>query len=144
MSDALGIAIADALRAACMPRALRMADALSLPAPAAAVARVDVDADRLVTTLFRQEGASLVRLARLFVDDRNAAKDLVQEAFIRLARAAHRIADPAKAPAYLRSIVLNLRGLEPPRARLDASPLAVRRPRRRSKTRSPCAKTNSG
>ena len=59
-------------------------------------------------TLFRQEASSLVRLARLFVDDRNAAEDLVQEAFIRLARSAHRLRDPEKAPAYLRSIVLNL------------------------------------
>jgi RNA polymerase sigma-70 factor (sigma-E family) len=50
----------------------------------------------------------LVRLARLFVDDRNAAEDLVQEAFIRLSRSAHRIEDPRKSAAYLRSIVVNL------------------------------------
>ena len=67
-----------------------------------------IDADALVIALFEQEGQSLVRLARIFVDDRNAAEDLVQEAFIRLARAAHRIQDPTKAAAYLRSIVLNL------------------------------------
>jgi RNA polymerase sigma factor (sigma-70 family) len=67
-----------------------------------------VDADALVARLFTDEGHALVRLARLFVDDRNAAEDLVQEAFIRLARNAHRIEDPSRAPAYLRSIVLNL------------------------------------
>jgi RNA polymerase sigma factor (sigma-70 family) len=67
-----------------------------------------VDADALVARLFTQEGHALVRLARLFVDDRNAAEDLVQEAFIRLARNAHRIQDTSRAPAYLRSIVLNL------------------------------------
>ncbi len=67
-----------------------------------------VDTDVLVVRLFEQEGRSLVRLARLFVDDRNAAEDLVQEAFIRLSRSAHRIHDPAKAAPYLRSIVLNL------------------------------------
>ena len=49
-----------------------------------------------------------MRLVRLFVDDRNAAEDLVQEGFIRLARNAGRIKDEAKAAAYLRSIVLNL------------------------------------
>lgn len=76
----------------------------------AGAVRTDVtaDADALVAELFTSEGASLVRLARLFVDDRNAAEDLVQEAFIRLARNTHRIEDRAKAPAYLRSIVLNL------------------------------------
>ncbi len=73
---------------------------------AAAVTAVDVD--RLVVDLFEREGRSLVRLARLFVDDRNAAEDLVQEAFIRLARSADRIKDERKAAAYLRSIVLNL------------------------------------
>ncbi len=71
-------------------------------------AAVAADLDRLLVELFETEGRSLVRLARLFVDDRNAAEDLVQEAFIRLARSASRIQDERKAPAYLRSIVLNL------------------------------------
>lgn len=77
----------------------------TLPAAASSVA---ADVDRLLVDLFEREGRSLVRLARLFVDDRNAAEDLVQEAFIRLARSAHRIKDGAKAAPYLRSIVLNL------------------------------------
>lgn len=59
-------------------------------------------------SLFEQEGRSLVRLARIFTDDRNAAEDLVQEAFIRLYRSAHRIEEGERAPAYLRSIVMNL------------------------------------
>ena len=78
----------------------------SLPLTGAVPANLDVD--RFVADMFRAEGVSLVRLARLFVDDRNAAEDLVQEAFIRLARSARRIEDAARAPAYLRSIVLNL------------------------------------
>ena len=49
-----------------------------------------------------------MRLARLFTDDRNAAEDLVQEAFIRLHRSSDRIRDPNKAAPYLRSILLNL------------------------------------
>ncbi|MEX1124694.1 MAG: SigE family RNA polymerase sigma factor [Acidimicrobiia bacterium] len=59
-------------------------------------------------SLYKQEATSLVRLARLFTDDRTAAEDLVQEAFIRLFHSAHRIDDPGRAAAYLRSIVLNL------------------------------------
>jgi RNA polymerase sigma-70 factor (sigma-E family) len=125
-NDALGRAIADALWAACHPvaragtsvgamaapvvvgRAVFMTDAVPIPAHVGDARAGSLDVDQLVADLFRQEGASLVRLVRLFVDDRNAAEDLVQEGFIRLARSAHRIKDPAKAPAYLRSIVLNL------------------------------------
>lgn len=90
-----------------------MVAGVSLPGPAASdvgtvVGKVDVGADLLVAELFAQEGRSLVRLARLFCDDRNAAEDLVQEAFIRLHRSADTIRDRQRAPAFLRSIVLNL------------------------------------
>jgi RNA polymerase sigma-70 factor (sigma-E family) len=127
-ADAWGARIRAALLAACHPRdevgasvgamaatgflapwALSDAIPLGLVRPTAtAEPTMAVDADALVIALFEQEGQSLVRLARIFVDDRNAAEDLVQEAFIRLARSAHRIQDQSKAAAYLRSIVLNL------------------------------------
>ena len=58
--------------------------------------------------MYQEHARSLVGLARLFVDHRDAAEDVVQEAFIRLSRALGRIDDPTKATAYLRSIVLNL------------------------------------
>jgi RNA polymerase sigma-70 factor (sigma-E family) len=86
------------------------------------------DADALVAALFEQEGQRLVALARFFTDDRTAAEDLVQEAFIRMARNAHRIRERDKAAAYLRSIVVNLardhnrRGLVSLRHRPPAAP----------------------
>ena len=67
-----------------------------------------LDADTLVADLFAIEGRSLVRLARIFCDDRDAAEDLVQEAFIRLHRSAGSIRDMERAPAFARSIVINL------------------------------------
>ncbi len=76
---------------------------------------VGVDRDMLVSQLFESEGVALVRMARLFTDDRNAAEDLVQEAFIRLHKSAHRIRSPEKAAPYLRSIVINLARSQPPR-----------------------------
>jgi RNA polymerase sigma-70 factor (sigma-E family) len=82
----------------------------------------------LIGRLFAEEATNLVRLARFFVDDRTAAEDLVQEAFIRLARSLHRIQDESKIKPYLRSIVLNLardhnrRGLMSLRHHLPADP----------------------
>ena len=124
MTGPLGFRIADALRAAAagsdrsapVPAlagigALLAAQSIQATAHPAATQQRFADAadvEALVVRLFEQEGRSLVRLVRLFVDDRNAAEDLVQEGFIRLARNAHRIKDDAKAASYLRSIVLNL------------------------------------
>jgi RNA polymerase sigma factor (sigma-70 family) len=106
IGDRIGDRLRDALRAVC-PLVVQASGDITL-APGAAGVPIAIDSDALVVSMFRQEGASLVRLARLFVDDRNAAEDLVQEAFIRLARSAGRIKDLDRAPAYLRSIVLNL------------------------------------
>ena len=62
----------------------------------------------LLTRLYDEEAVALVRLARIFTDDRAGAEDIVQEAFIRLFHATHRIESPDRAVSYLRSIVLNL------------------------------------
>src|SRR5258705_1850332 len=84
------------------------------------------DTSGVISTLFNKHVRSLVRLVRLFVDDRNAAEDMVQEAFLRLLDALPKIRQPERAPAYLRSIVLNLardhnrRGLVSLRHRLAA------------------------
>jgi RNA polymerase sigma-70 factor (sigma-E family) len=64
--------------------------------------------DEAMADLFSEHARSLVRLASFFVDDRNAAEDLVQEAFLRLHGSFHRIENRDRAVAYLRSIVLNL------------------------------------
>lgn len=68
----------------------------------------EVERRSLVESLYEREATSLVRLARVFTDDRAGAEDIVQEAFIKFYYAADRINDPSKSTAYLRSIVLNL------------------------------------
>jgi RNA polymerase sigma-70 factor (sigma-E family) len=117
----IGDRIADAIGALCHPGTGGRPSVVSMAAihlatagdgaalvGAVRVEAAETDVDTLVRTLYLEHAASLVRMARLFVDDRNAAEDLVQEAFIRLARHAHRIEDGSKSAAYLRSIVLNL------------------------------------
>ena len=89
---------------------------------------VTAEQDELISRLFEEHAVSLVRMARLFVDDRDAAEDVVQEAFLRLRRSLHRLQDQAATAAYLRSIVLNLardhnrRGLVSLRHRPPARP----------------------
>lgn len=61
-----------------------------------------------VEAVYQAEAVNLVRLARIFTDDRTGAEDIVQEAFIRLFHASGRITDREKSAAYVRSIVLNL------------------------------------
>ncbi len=100
--------VADALLAAMAEPAWSAPASASVDAGEQAARLVGLDGDALVAELFEQEAAALVRLARLFTDDRNAAEDLVQEAFIRLHHATDRIEDRTRAAAYLRSIVLNL------------------------------------
>jgi RNA polymerase sigma-70 factor (sigma-E family) len=65
------------------------------------VTGVDLDA------LFRAHATPLLRLAVVLTGDRSLAEELVQEAFVRLARTATSPADGAEL-AYLRRTVINL------------------------------------
>jgi RNA polymerase sigma-70 factor (sigma-E family) len=73
------------------------------------VARKVLPRDRTsaVTALFEEYYASLVRMARLLVDDRETAEDVVMDAFASLYRRWTTVRDPAEADRYLRSCVLN-------------------------------------
>src|SRR5437660_6177800 len=57
--------------------------------------------------LYRTERWSLVRLASLLLHDAADAEEVVQDAFVKAHVAWHRLRDPDKALAYLRSAVLN-------------------------------------
>jgi RNA polymerase sigma-70 factor (sigma-E family) len=60
-----------------------------------------------LSSLYRAHALSLTRLAHVMLGDRAAAEDVVHDAFIGLYRNWHKLSDPAKAPQYLRSSVLN-------------------------------------
>src|SRR3954467_14720763 len=57
--------------------------------------------------LHRTHYLDLVRLAALLLGDRGRAEEIVQDAFVKLAGRSRVLRDPARAPAYLRSVVLN-------------------------------------
>jgi RNA polymerase sigma-70 factor (sigma-E family) len=63
--------------------------------------------DDVVTALFDLHYATLVRTARLIVDDSATAEDVVMDAFTSLHRRWHTLRDPNEAHRYLRSCVLN-------------------------------------
>jgi RNA polymerase sigma-70 factor (sigma-E family) len=64
-------------------------------------------AEAAVTALYAEHALGLTRLAQVMLGDRGAAEDVVQEAFAGLFRRWARLADPERAPQYLRSAVLN-------------------------------------
>ena len=64
--------------------------------------------DPWLVELYRSDYRRLVRLAALLVDDVGTAEELVQDAFVAVARqGTAALHDPHAAPAYLRSAVLN-------------------------------------
>ena len=66
--------------------------------------------------LYGEHYAPLVRLAHLVAHDPSIAEDLVHEAFIKLYGSWHRVRDQDRAPAYLRTTLVNLA-----RGRADAT-----------------------
>ena len=73
------------------------------------VARMMLPRDRTsaVTMLFEEHYTSLVRMARLLVDDHETAEDVVMDAFTSLYRRWTAVWDPGEAQRYVRSCVLN-------------------------------------
>jgi RNA polymerase sigma-70 factor (sigma-E family) len=78
-----------------------------LPTAGDEVRDSDAAARNAVTALYQAHSLGLVRLAVIMVGDRQAAEDVVQEAFWALYRRWQGLSDPAKALGYVRVAVLN-------------------------------------
>ena len=65
------------------------------------------DRDTVVSDLFSLHHRRLVGLASLLVDDRRAAEDVVQEAFVALYRRWGQLRDPDAAVSFLNKAVVN-------------------------------------
>ena len=82
---------------------------IALPAAARAgdgPAEMDELTSKL-TDLYQQHYKQLLRIAALLVDERAAAEDVVQDAYLRVFRSRKRLQDPDKALAFLRTAVVN-------------------------------------
>jgi DNA-directed RNA polymerase specialized sigma24 family protein len=64
-------------------------------------------ADTSVTALYQAHALGLIRFAYLMLGERQAAEDVVQEAFAGLYRRWAKLSDPGRALPYVRSSVLN-------------------------------------
>lgn len=64
--------------------------------------------DRVIVEMFDGHYTGLCRLASLLLDDRAAAEEVVQEAFLRTFAGWRRIRQPERAQWYLRAAVVNL------------------------------------
>jgi len=78
-----------------------LADAAAAPIP------VQWDADRAVTVIYDDHYCCLVRLAVLLVPDVTIAEAVVQDSFVAMYTAWHRLRDSDNAVAYLRRSVVN-------------------------------------
>ncbi|WP_436788047.1 SigE family RNA polymerase sigma factor [Yinghuangia sp. YIM S10712] len=98
----------DAVRIPDRPQEAPRVSEAPRPAEArAADSDAGVTVDRLTET-YREHYGTLLRLAALLLDDPHSCEDVVQEAFIRVHVARHRLRDPEKTLAYLRQTVVNL------------------------------------
>jgi RNA polymerase sigma-70 factor (sigma-E family) len=71
------------------------------------VASESWDADDALTAVYSAHYSALVRLGALLLHDAATAEEIVQDAFVAMHRRWHRLRDPDKALAYLRTTVVN-------------------------------------
>jgi RNA polymerase sigma-70 factor (sigma-E family) len=97
-----------------------------MPAPQIPEARADWDADRAVTELYPIHYRSLVRAATLLVPDSATAEEIVQDSFVAMHSAWHRLPGTDAALSYLHRSVVN-RSRAVPRRRAVAGELRLER-----------------
>lgn len=68
----------------------------------------DDDASSALTALYTAHYRKLVRLAMVLLDDAGRSEEVVQDSYLKVHRAWHRIRDQRAAEAYLRITVVNL------------------------------------